>query len=65
MEIEFLITVDTKVIPIEVKANNNSTISLNRLLEKDDIPFGYKLIFGNIGVNDKKIVLPLYMAMFI
>ena len=65
MEIEFLITVDTKVIPIEVKANNNSTISLNRLLEKDDIPCGYKLISGNIGVNDKKIVLPLYMAMFI
>ena len=49
----------------EVKAGNGSTISLNTLLAKDDIPYGYKLISGNVGVNDKKIVLPLYMAMFI
>ena len=65
VEIEFLMTKDAQVIPIEVKAGNGSTISLNRLLEKEDIPFGYKLISGNVGVTDKKIVLPLYMAMFI
>lgn len=65
VEIEFLITKDAQVIPIEVKAGNGSTISLNTLLAKDDIPCGYKLISGNVGVNDKKIVLPLYMAMFI
>ena len=65
VEIEFLITKDAQVIPIEVKAGNGSTISLNTLLAKDDIPYGYKLISGNVGVNDKKIVLPLYMAMFI
>ena len=65
VEIEFLITKDAQVIPIELKAGNGSTISLNTLLAKDDIPCGYKLISGNVGVNDKKIVLPLYMAMFI
>lgn len=64
-EIEFLMTKDAQVIPIEVKAGNGSTISLNTLLEKEDIPYGYKLISGNVGVNGKKIVLPLYMAMFI
>lgn len=65
VEIEFLLTIDAQIIPVEVKAGNGSTISLNTLLEKDSIPYGYKLISGNTGVNDKKIVLPLYMAMFI
>ena len=65
VEVEFLMTKDAQVIPVEVKAGNGSTISLNTLLAKDDIPCGYKLISGNVGVNDKKIVLPLYMAMFI
>lgn len=65
VEVEFLMTKDAQVIPIEVKAGNGSTISLNTLLAKDDIPYGYKLISGNVGVNDKKIVLQLYMAMFI
>ncbi len=65
VEIEFLVTKDAQIIPIEVKASNGSTRSLNEMLEKDEIPYGYKLISGNVGVNDKKIVLPLYMAMFL
>ncbi len=65
IEIEFLITKDAQVIPIEVKANNGSTRSLNEILGRNEIPYGYKLISGNVGVNDKKIVLPLYMAMFL
>ena len=65
VEIEFLITKDAQVIPVEVKAGNGSTVSLNHLLENNSIPFGYKLISGNIGINGKKIVLPLYMTMFI
>ncbi len=64
-EIEFLLVREAKVVPVEVKANRGSTISLNRLLEQAQIPYGYKLISGNIGVNGKKIVLPLYMAMFL
>ena len=64
-EIEFLITKEAQIIPVEVKANRGSTISLNRILEQTQIPYGYKLISGNVGVNDKKIVLPLYMAMFL
>ena len=64
-EIEFLITKEAQIIPVEVKANRGSTVSLNRILEQTQIPYGYKLISGNVGVNDKKIVLPLYMAMFL
>ena len=65
VEVEFLISKDAKIIPIEVKANNGSTVSLNEMLKRDDIPYGYKLISGNVGVNEKKIVMPLYMAMFL
>ena len=65
LEVEFLIEKEGSVIPIEVKASNASTASLDRLLVRDDIPFGYKLTAGNVGVFGKKITLPHYMAMFI
>ena len=65
LEIEFLIEQNAKVIPVEVKAGNNRSQSMDQLLKNEDIPYGYKLISGNTGVNDKKIVMPLYMAMFI
>lgn len=65
VEVEFLISKDAKIIPIEVKANNGSTVSLNEMLKRADIPYGYKLISGNVDVNEKKIVMPLYMAMFL
>lgn len=65
MEVEFLLVRDAAVVPVEVKAGNGSTISLNGLLKREEIPYGYKLISGNMGVNDKKIVMPLYMAMFL
>lgn len=65
IEMEFLISDESKIVPIEVKSSNGSTRSLNELLKREDIPYGYKLISGNMGVNDKKIVMPLYMAMFI
>ncbi len=64
-EIEFLIQKDGKVIPIEVKAGNGSSISLNNFIKNYNPKITYKLINGNLGVNDNKITLPLYMAMFI
>ena len=65
MEVEFLLEKDGKVVPLEVKASNASTASLNRLLEREDIEFGYKFTGGNVGVAGKKITLPHYMMMFI
>ena len=65
IEVEFLISDKSQIVPIEVKSSNGSTHSLNELLKRKEIPYGYKLISGNMGVNDKKIVMPLYMAMFI
>lgn len=65
VEIEFLIEREGQVIPVEVKAGNSSSKSLNIVLKKEDIPFGYKLIAGNTGTAEKKISLPLYMSMFL
>jgi len=64
-EVEFLVESEDGVIPIEVKAGNSATISFDSLLRQDDIPYGYKLIDGNVGVSGKKVSLPHYMAMFI
>ena len=65
LEIEFLIEKQGGIVPVEVKASNHSTASLNRILEREDIQFGYKLTDGNVGVTGKKITLPHYMAMFL
>lgn len=64
-EIDFLIEKDGTVVPIEVKASNNTSKSFNRFLERDDVRYGYKLVDGNIGKVGKKITLPHYMAMFL
>ncbi len=64
-EIEFLISKNAEVIPIEVKATNSSTKSLNGFIEKYHPATVYKLVFGNIGVSDNKITLPHYMAIFL
>ena len=64
-EIEFLIENSDGVIPIEVKSGNSKSRSLDSALQKENIPYGYKLINGNIGKEGKKITLPLYMAMFL
>ena len=50
---------------MEIKAGRNTTASLNRILEQDNIPYGYKLSSQNVGTAGKKITLPLYMLMFL
>ena len=64
-EIEFMIETKDGPVPIEVKSTNSKSKSLDNLLKRDDIPYGYKLINGNVGTAEKKITLPLYMAMFL
>ena len=64
-EVEFAIERDGGVVPIEVKASNGATVSLNDALGKPNVPYGYKLIDGNVGISGKKITLPHYMAMFL
>lgn len=65
MELEFVIEKDGAVVPVEVKAGNSSTASLNNFIEKFQPTIAYKLVDGNIGVFNQKITLPHYMAIFI
>ena len=64
-EIEFLYVHDGQVIPVEVKAKNGATVSLNTFISEYAPPYAYKLVSGNLGVSDTKITLPLYMAILI
>jgi len=64
-EVEFIYNKDNHVIPIEVKSKKGSTISLNNFIADFSPPYAYKLTSGNVGVNGTKVVLPLYMALFV
>ena len=51
------------LIPIEVKANDNSTISLNNLINNSkDIKYGIKLCNKNIGFNGKFYTFPYFLT---
>ena len=65
MEIEFIIEKDGDVIPVEVKAGNTSTPSLNNFMAQFHSKYAIKLIDGNCGISEQKITLPHFMAMFI
>lgn len=65
MEIEFVIEKNGEVIPIEVKAGNDSTPSLNSFINKYHPKVSYKFVNGIVGFLDGKKTLPHYMVMFI
>lgn len=64
-EIEFLIEKNGEIVPIEVKAGNNPTASLNNFIHDFSPSLAYKLIGGRNGQVDVRITLPHYMVMFL
>lgn len=64
-ELEFLMEKSGEVIPVEVKAGNTATKSLNRFIETYKPSIAYKIVDGNVGMSDNKLTIPHYMAMFI
>lgn len=64
-ELEFVIEKDGEVVPIEVKAGNTATKSLNKFIDNFNPSIAYKLISGNVGINDSKYTLPHFLTMFI
>jgi len=64
-EIEFVIETEAGIVPIEVKAGNTSTVSLNSFREEYDPSIAYKLINGNVGFSGVKRSIPHYMIMFL
>lgn len=63
-ELEFLIEKDGCVVPIEVKAGNTYTVSLNSFINDYKPLVAYKFVNGNVGQVGNKITLPHYMVMF-
>ena len=65
IKMDFFIRDNNSLIPIEVKANNNSTISLNNLIDNQayqDIKYGIKLCNKNIGFNGKFYTFPYFLT---
>ncbi len=65
IEMDFFIRDKDSLIPIEVKANDNATISLNNLIDSEkykDIKYGIKLCNKNIGFNGKFYTFPYFLT---
>ncbi len=65
LEMDFFVRDTKSLIPIEVKAKDNPTASLNNLLKDDkypDIRFGIKLGYKNIGFNGKFYTFPYFLT---
>jgi len=65
IEMDFMVRDKTSLIPIEVKANDNATISLNNLINSNlykDIKYGIKLCNKNIGFNGKFYTFPYFLT---
>ncbi len=65
LEMDFFVRTADSLVPVEVKANDGSTASLNNLLKEDkypDIKFGIKFGYKNIGFNGKFYTFPYFLA---
>lgn len=65
LEMDFFVRDSDSLIPVEVKANDGATVSLNNLIEKDcysDIKYGIKLCNKNIGFNGKFYSFPYFLT---
>lgn len=65
LEMDFMVRDKNSLIPIEVKANDNATISLNNLINSHlykDIKYGIKLCNKNIGFNGKIYTFPYFLT---
>ncbi len=65
IEMDFFVRDKDSLIPVEVKANDNSTPSLNNLIKSDsykDIKYGIKLCNKNIGFNGYFFTFPYFLT---
>lgn len=65
LEMDFFVRDSDSLIPVEVKADDASTPSLNALIAKDkypDIRYGIKLANKNIGYNGKFYTFPYFLT---
>ena len=67
LEIDFVVSLDDKIVPIEVKAGTNTkSKSLLNVIEKQNLEYGIKLSMNNVNCSNPKYkCFPLYLTMFI
>lgn len=65
MEMDFFVRDADSLVPVEVKANDGATASLNNLINSErypDVKYGIKFGYKNIGFNGKFYTFPYFMA---
>lgn len=65
IEMDFFVRDKDSLIPVEVKANDGATISLNNLIDSEkykDIKYGIKLGYKNMGFNGKFYTFPYFLT---
>ena len=65
LEMDFFVRDIDSLVPVEVKAKDAATVSLNNLIKSDsypDIKYGIKLCHKNIGFNGKFYTFPYFTA---
>lgn len=65
LEMDFFVRSTDSLIPVEVKANNNTSSSLKKIISSDsypDVQYGIKLANANIGSNDMFFTFPYFMT---
>ncbi|MDE7066150.1 MAG: DUF4143 domain-containing protein, partial [Schaedlerella arabinosiphila] len=68
VKMDFFVRDADSLIPVEVKANDGATISLNNLISQEkygDIAYGIKLGNKNIGFNGKFYTFPYFLTFFL
>ena len=62
---DFFLRDANTLVPVEVKANDGPTPSLNHLIDEEkykDIKYGIKLGYKNIGFNGKFYTFPYFLT---
>lgn len=65
LEMDFFVRDTGTLVPLEVKASDGATASLNNLIEKEkysEIKYGIKLGYKNIGFNGKFYTFPYFLT---
>ena len=65
LEIDFLLRDASSLVPVEVKANDGPTASLNKLIDSplfEDVEYGIKLGNKNIGWNGRFFTFPYFLS---
>lgn len=65
IEMDFFVRDADSLVPVEVKANDKATSSLNNLINKEcygDVRYGIKLCNRNVGFNGKFYTFPYFCA---